>query len=278
MIFKRRRRSENAAAESAAYDDRLDDEQDGLDEAPDDEFGGDDDLPESGEFDTDPDQDDELEVGDVPDRPDGPYDISEVEADAMAAERIDFGGVQVPLVEGLEIRVEVDQETDTPMAVTLVRGQGAVQVRAFAAPRSGGTWHEAVDEIRREFTEQGGTVDQTEGPFGLELRTMVAGTDEQGRNVVQPLRFVGVEGPRWMLQGILFGEGTVPETAGDLEELFRSVVVVRGEAAMRPGTPLPLSLPEQVPGDAEAGFEEMDEDLDEVEDVSSENGQGPLAR
>jgi hypothetical protein len=214
------------------------------------------------------------EAAHAPDRSDGPFDISEVDVDAMAAQRIDFGGVQVPLVEDLEIRVEVEQESETPMAVTLIRGQGAVQVRAFAAPRSGGAWDEAVAEIRREFTEQGGTVDESEGPFGTELRTKVAGTDENGRNVIQQIRFIGVEGPRWMLQGVFFGEGTVHETAGDLEELFRSVVVVRGEAAMRPGAPLPLSLPEQVPGDVEAGFEEDDEE----EDFASENGQGPLPR
>lgn len=199
------------------------------------------------------------------DRTDGPFDISEVdEQDAMAAERIDFGAVQVPLIDGLEIRVELDQETNEPMAITLVRGEGAVQVRAFAGPRSGGGWDMVLADLRTQISSDGGNVDESAGPFGREIAAAVTGQDEQGKQVVQPIRFVGVDGPRWMLQGVLFGEGTDPQRAGDLEAVFRSLVVVRGETAMPVGAVLPLSLPEQVPGqveEADAGSEEPSGDL-----------------
>lgn len=187
------------------------------------------------------------------DRTAGPFDAGEAHEDEV--ERIDLGSVLVPVAEGLEIRLEVDQESNQPVAVTLIMPDGALQVRPFSAPRSGGVWDEARGEIGRQVTTDGGTVDERLGPFGIELLTHVPAQDEQGRPVVQPMRFVGVDGPRWMLQGVFLGAGTDPEQAGNLEGLFRDVVVVRGELAMPPGHALPLRLPddiaEQIAEDAE---------------------------
>lgn len=186
------------------------------------------------------------------DRSGGPWDIDEVdEPDAMAAERIDFGAIQVPLVPGMEVRVEIDPESNEPAAITLIHGEGAVQVRAFAAPRSGGGWQVTLDELRSQISGEGGSIDESVGPFGGEVAAAVQGEDENGQTVVQPVRFIGVDGPRWSLQGVMFGAGADPAAAGDLEDVFRSLVVVRGDTAMPSGMPLPLSLPEQVPGDVE---------------------------
>lgn len=217
--------------------------------------------------DTDPQGPLEVDAGEdlaaaaVADRTDGPFDITEVDdADPMTAERIDFGAVQVPLIDGLEIRVELDQESNEPMAITLVHGQGAVQVRAFAGPRSGGAWELVLEDLREQIGGDGGAVDESTGPFGVEIAAAIQGQDEQGNEVVQPIRFIGVDGPRWLLQGVLFGEGTDRATAGGLESVFRSLVVVRGDTAMPVGAALPLSLPEQVPGQVEEGEEPGDSD------------------
>jgi hypothetical protein len=61
---------------------------------------------------------------------------------------------------------------------------------------------------------------------------------------VQPARFVGVDGPRWFLRGVITGRPAVePETDGDLVALFRDIVVVRGGAPMAPRDPIGLHLP-----------------------------------
>ena len=138
-------------------------------------------------------------------------------------------------MDGLEIRVELDQETNVPMAITLVHGEGAVQVRAFAGPKSGGGWDEVRSDLRAQISGDGGTVDESVGAFGPQIAAAVTGQDEQGNNVVQPIRFIGVDGPRWLLQGVLFGEGADPQSAGALEAIFRSLVVVRGDTAMPVG-------------------------------------------
>lgn len=196
------------------------------------------------------------------DRAEGPFDLSEAdEADPAAGQRIDLGCLQIPMLEGLEIRVEVEQTSNEPVAVTLVKGEGAVQVRAFAAPRSGGAWAEAYRDIRQQLISDGGTVDEFDGRFGSELRATVAAQDEHGRQVMQRIRFIGVDGPRWMLQGIFFGVGTDPATAGELEGVYRSLVVNRGDTAMPMGRPLPVVLPNQVPDEVEA-FEEIDDEAE----------------
>ncbi|MDQ1556274.1 MAG: hypothetical protein QOI02_1276, partial [Actinomycetota bacterium] len=58
-------------------------------------------------------------------------------------------------------------------------------------------------------------------------------------------RFVGVDGPRWFLRGVISGEGALnnAEAAAQIEEVFRSVVVVRGNTPMPPRDLIPLQLP-----------------------------------
>ncbi len=177
------------------------------------------------------------------DRPQGPYDLSEV-ADPASSGRVDLGGVWLPGREGLEVRIEADQTTGEVVAVTLVLGEGALQVQPFAAPRSEGIWDDVRAEIRAGITQQGGTTDEVEGPLGTELRTRVPVRAADGSQAVQPARFVGVDGPRWFLRGVITGRPAVePGTDADLVALFRDVVVVRGSDAMAPRDPIPLHLP-----------------------------------
>src|SRR5690625_5829391 len=63
---------------------------------------------------------------------DGPYD----EADAPEEDRIDLGGIEVPTVDGLELRMEVDQRSGSVTGANLVIAGSSLQVQAFAAPKS----------------------------------------------------------------------------------------------------------------------------------------------
>ncbi|MCH9718667.1 MAG: DUF3710 domain-containing protein [Actinomycetia bacterium] len=218
---------------------------------------------DDGDFeDTDSEDESEVELADEFDRSEGPFDLGEVEEeDAATAERLDLGALQVPLADGLEVRVEVDPQTQQPLAVTLVLGEGAVQVRVFAAPKSGGGWAEARGELRSSISGDGGVIDEESGTFGTELRTTAYLKDGDGNDQPQRMRFIGVDGPRWMVQGVLLGDGTDPSRAAGLETVFRSLVVARGDEPMPPGNPLAIELPEQVPEGAEV--QEPDEDSDD---------------
>ncbi|MFI0899685.1 DUF3710 domain-containing protein [Streptomyces sp. NPDC020983] len=173
-------------------------------------------------------------------RPDGPWDVSEISNPADG--RVDLGGLFVPGVEGMELRVEVAGESI--VAATVVLRDSAVQLQAFAAPKSEGIWGEVREEIASGITQQGGVVDEVEGPLGWELRAQVPVPLPDGRNGVQLVRFVGCDGPRWFLRGVISGQGAVqPQAAGVLESVFRDTVVVRGESPMAPRDPIVLKLP-----------------------------------
>jgi hypothetical protein len=212
--------------------------------------GKDDDSPESAEI------DDELEGSDEPDEADdgvtagaagtgtGPYDLADVEDPGAGGSRVDLGGIWLPGRPGLEVRVEADQTTGEVVAVTAVLGDGALQLQPFAAPRSEGIWDEVRTEIRAGITAQGGTVDEVTGPLGPELRTRVPARSADGSQTVQPARFVGVDGPRWFLRGVITGGPALdPDTDAELVALFRDVVVVRGIDPMAPRDLIPLRLP-----------------------------------
>ena len=183
-------------------------------------------------------------------RPDGPWDHSELEQPEEG--RVDLGGLLVPGVEGMELRVEV--AGDAIVAATLVLGNSAIQLQAFAAPKSEGIWGEVREEIATGITAQGGLVEEEEGPLGWHLRAQVPVQLPDGTQGVQLVRFVGCDGPRWFLRGVISGQAAVqPEMAGVLEQVFQQTVVVRGEVPMAPRDPIVLKLPEDAQMVADGG-------------------------
>lgn len=176
----------------------------------------------------------------------GPWDVDEVDLDAPGPERVDLGSLLVTGVEGVELRLQADQASGTVTAVLLASGDGALELRPFAAPKSGGLWDELRGEIAAEATRLGGTVDEEEGPYGPQLRLRVPASGQGGRSGVQVSRVVAVEGPRWLLRATFLGTAAQDADAeATLSKALREVVVVRGEQAMRPRELLPLRLPPQ---------------------------------
>ena len=113
----------------------------------------------------------------------GPFDRSEV--DGLDG-RLDLGSLWVTGAPGMELRLEVEQESQKVVGVTAVLGESAVQLQAFAAPRSDGIWLDIRHEIAASITSQGGTADMTSGPFGAELQARMPGQGPDGRTVFSP--------------------------------------------------------------------------------------------
>ena len=189
----------------------------------------------------------------------GPWDVDEREVDTDDPSTIDLGGLVVTGRPDLELRLQTDQATGAVGAALLVSEDGAVELRAFAASRSGGVWDEIRREIAAEASNRGGTATETDGPYGPELRVKVPVKTPEGRNATQTTRIVGIEGPRWLLRATFLGQAA-GDTPPDhpLELAVRDVVVVRGGAAMAPREPIPLRLPHG------ATSEEPSEDSDDA--------------
>ncbi len=158
------------------------------------------------------------------------------------------------------MQVEADPNTQEVRAVTGVGDGAAVQLQAFAAPRSEGLWDEIRAEMLAELAETAGAkVSEGEGSFGPEVRGMLPARTPEGEQVTQPVRFVGIDGPRWFLRAVFLGRAAVePDPNDALHLLVRQTIVVRGPSAMAPRDPLPLTLPAQPVTAEEAAAEEVD--------------------
>lgn len=171
----------------------------------------------------------------------GPWGVDEVPEPGT---RIDLGALWLPRRAGMELRMEVDKNTSIVTAVAAQMDGSSLQMQAFAAPRTTGIWDEVRVEIAESVTKQGGSVDDLPGPFGRELLARLPVRTPEGRTGSRPVRFIGHDGQRWFLRGVLSGHAAAdPDRARDLEEVFADVVVVRGPEPRVPRDLLPLTLP-----------------------------------
>jgi Protein of unknown function (DUF3710) len=177
-------------------------------------------------------------------RPKGPWDIDDVEVGDDDPDLVDLGGLLVRGRPGLEMRLQVDERSQEVVAVLLATEDGAVELRAFAAPRNESIWDDVRREISAEAARRGGTATEQHGEFGPELRLAVPAQTPEGQHGTQASRVVGVSAPRWLLRGTFLGRpAEQPDADGVLESAFRDVVVRRGEGPMAPRSPIPLQMP-----------------------------------
>ncbi|MDP9397999.1 MAG: DUF3710 domain-containing protein [Actinomycetota bacterium] len=214
------------------------------------------------------------------DRAAGPWDLSEVDDPGAGGERLHLGCLWMPGVEGMELRLEVDEQTQQIVAVTAIVADGVLQVQAFAAPRTTGIWGDVRADIAQAMTAQGGGVFERQGPFGAELLVQLPGRLPDGTPALQAARFLGVDGPRWFLRGVLSGRALEDEdVAAALEQIFRQIVVVRGDAPMARGEMLALTLPPQAgppPGAQQAAAGSGEEPADDSD--AGDAGERPALR
>ncbi|MBQ1026506.1 DUF3710 domain-containing protein [Micromonospora sp. C95] len=165
--------------------------------------------------------------------PDGQTGSAEVQ-------RLDLGSLQIPAVQGVDVRVSVDSN-QTVQQVRLVHETSALQISAFAAPVDEGIWDEVRSEIAQQLTESDSPVEEIVGDYGVALHTVIATEDGQNE-----LLFIGVDGPGWMFRGVFQNAGRVPDPTAPLSQCLRKIVVRRGDKVLPVREPLPLRLPPQL--------------------------------
>ena len=180
-------------------------------------------------------------------RPQGPWDADDMPDDGLT--RLDLGSLQVPGLPGVEIQLNVDEASGTVAAVTAVHEGSALQLQAFAAARGEALWPQVRRELAAGITKDGGLADVDDSPLGPLAGTVKARVpfpQPDGKMGLADVRFIGTDGPRWMLRGVLSGAAAAdPAVAETLLAVYRGVVVVRGGEAFAPSEPLPLRMPDQ---------------------------------
>jgi hypothetical protein len=162
----------------------------------------------------------------------GPFDEADAPDDGVT--RLDLGSVRLPVPAGAQLQVEVDPAGPV-RAVHLLTDRGQLTVTAFAAPRTGGLWGEVRAEIVAQLRGEGTSVRELPGAWGREVHAETSQVT---------LRFVGVDGPRWLVRGVAAGPAAShDELVAMLYRMLRETVVVRGQDPQPVRAPLPLALP-----------------------------------
>lgn len=193
---------------------------------------------------------------------DGPFDS----ASAPTRDEMDFGSLRLVPTADIELRLDVDETSQTLTGMTAVFGEAgtsAVQLQVFAAPKTTGVWYGIRREIAEAIVAGGGTAEEVDGPLGTELHVRMPSQGPDGRTTFSPARFVGVDGPRWFLRAVLSGDAaTDDEAAARAMEFVRTVVVHRGSDPRAPRELLELTLPPELMAQAQASAQEHEQHTD----------------
>ncbi len=172
----------------------------------------------------------------------GPLDLSEIQG---VRPYVDFGSMRIPSRDNVQMRLEVEEATQRIVAISMDYQGSSLQLQAFAAPKNEGIWHEIRSQMKQSIVNQGGETEERVGSFGPELIAKIPLVDESGNKTGHRLaRFIGVDGPKWFLRGGVGGAAlNDARAAADIDDLFRSVVVVREDVPLPPKDLLPLTIP-----------------------------------
>lgn len=168
----------------------------------------------------------------------GPFDESEVDPLTELAE---FGSIAFTPNPRVSVRAEIEEGSGRMVALSFDFKESSLQVQAFASAKGESLWDEVLLDIIANLESQGISLERHLGPFGQEIVAEMPINLDQLKSV----RMFGFSGDRWLLRGVISGPA-VNEMEGktELENVFRGIVVRRGEIPLPPRELLPLSLPE----------------------------------
>lgn len=168
---------------------------------------------------------DRSSVGDVP----GYYT-------ALGYGHIDLGSLVIGVPKGRDLNVALDPNGQPEFHV--VTQVSRVIPRAFAAPKSAGQWRTMVTGMREQLEQQGADVSVEDGPWGRELVAVMPGA---------VFRAIGVDGNRWTAEVRIMATPELADQAADEgREVFRHLLINRGDGPMPVREQLPLTIPDEI--------------------------------
>jgi len=131
----------------------------------------------------------------------------------------------------------------------VVTGNGRFTVAAYAAPKSSALWREVAGELADSLRKDTPEVRIEDGPWGRE----VVGSAPGG-----VVRFIGVDGYRWMIRCVVNGpQETIDALSDEARQALSDTVVRRGDTPLPVRTPLPVQLPEPMAEQLRAAAEQQ---------------------
>jgi hypothetical protein len=176
----------------------------------------------------------------------GPFELS---IDIDTSSMLDLGALFLPNIPGLEVHLDLDPRSGVGRSVSLHLNMTIAEVQVFAAATNEDLWASMRDAIVSGLREQKVDCTVEMGQFGTEIHAVMPTVDLDGNAHVQPVRFVGVRGPRWLIRAVISGDGALPNANPDpiadsgINEVISKLVINRGEDPLPPGERLALRSP-----------------------------------
>lgn len=180
----------------------------------------------------------------------GPWDVSEEGWQGL--ELIDLGGLRIPRQAARKRELNPAPSGVGYVAVTLFRDTtAALQLQAYRTSVEQ-EWETVLSRLEADVKARGGEAERWSGRVGVELRAKVpVVSDARGRDSMV-VRFIGCDGPGWLLRGVVSGDIALPESRDDWAySTFESTVVVPSftvrppSVSTSPGIFAPVVSPEQ---------------------------------
>jgi len=184
---------------------------------------------------------------------DGPLDLSN---DVDTSSMLDLGALFLPNIPGLEVHLDLDPRSGIGKSVSLHLNMTIAEVQVFAAAVNEDPWANMRDAIVSGLREQKVDCTLEMGRFGTEVHAVMPTVDLDGNAHVQPVRFMGVRGSRWLVRAVVSGDGALSKGISDekaiteIDEVIARLVVNRGEAPLPPGERLALRSPTAINDDS----------------------------
>ena len=186
----------------------------------------------------------------------GPLEFS---SDLDTSSMLDLGAVFLPNIPGLEVHLDLDPRSGKGKSVSLHLNMTIAEVQIFAAAVNDDLWATMRDAITSGLRDQKVDCSVEMGRFGTEIHAVMPTVDLDGNAHVQPVRFVGVRGSRWLVRAVISGDGALvveqpnADAGPDIDEVISQLVINRGEDPLPPGERLALRSPRSPTDDFSQG-------------------------
>ncbi len=176
----------------------------------------------------------------------GPLEFS---SDLDTSSMLDLGAVFLPNIPGLEVHLDLDPRSGKGKSVSLHLNMTIAEVQIFAAAVNDDLWATMRDAITSGLRDQKVDCSVEMGRFGTEIHAVMPTVDLDGNAHVQPVRFVGVRGSRWLVRAVISGDGALvveqpnADAGPEIDDVISQLVINRGEDPLPPGERLALRSP-----------------------------------
>lgn len=149
---------------------------------------------------------------------------------------IDLGSLVIGVPKGRDLNVALDPNGQPEFHIVTTASR--VIPRAFAAPKSAGQWRTMITGMGDQLEEQGAEVSVEDGPWGRELVAVMPGA---------VFRAIGVDGHRWTAEvRIMATPELADQAAEEGREVFKHLLINRGDSPMPVREQLPLTIPDEI--------------------------------